>query len=125
MTPDAALRQLIINRHATKADPVLIKAFIHAIGLYPVGSVVVLNTNEVAIVAAPPFDVASLARPRVRLIADAAGNEVPGSPLVDLTVFDDANQRYLRSIAKTVDRWKFGVNVARHLLTDLPVQTAE
>ena len=120
LPPDEALRNLIIDRHLTKADPALIKTFIHSIGLYPVGSVLILDTNEIAIVAAPPFDMASLARPRVRLIADPAGREIPFAPLVDLTDFDDAGQRYSRSISRTIDRWKYGINVARHLLSDDP-----
>ncbi len=124
LTPDVALRNLIIDRHVSKAEPGLIKAFIHAIGLYPVGSVVLLDTNEIAVVAAPPFDMNSLVRPRVRLVSDPHGNEIPSPPLVDLMAFDEARGAYVRSISKTLDRWKYGINVARHLLSDLPVQTA-
>ncbi len=118
LSPDVALRNLIIDRFATGSDPALIKTFIHAIGLYPVGSVVLLDTGETAIVAHPPFDVGSMVRPRVRLIADYAGSEIPGSPLADLTAFDDATGVYQRSIAKPIDRWTYGINVTRHLLGD-------
>ena len=120
MTPDEALRTLIIDRHATRADPTLIKTFIHAIGLYPVGTVLLLDTNEIAGVAAPPSDLATLARPRVRLIATHEGEEVYSAPIVDLTEYDEFADppRYTRSIAGTLDRWNYGINVARHLLSD-------
>ena len=120
MTPDEALRQLIIDRHVTRADPGLIKAFIHSVGLYPVGTVVLLDTNEVAVVAAPPADMVTMARPRVRLVSDAKGNEIGNAPFVELTEYDEFGEppRYVRSIAKTVDRWKYGINVSRHLLSD-------
>lgn len=122
LTPDEALKNLIRDRFKTRADPTLIKTFIHAIGLYPVGSVVLLDTNEIGLVAAPPFDMASLARPRIRLIANAMGSEIIPAKMVDLTAFDDQRQTYVRSIARTIDRWKYGINVARHLLSDLPAQ---
>lgn len=120
ITPDEALKQIILDRHVTRADPALIKAFIHAMGIYPVGTVVVLDTNEIAVVAAPPADVATLARPRVRLIADAQGNEILTAPIADLTEYDEFADppRYTRSIACTIDRWNYGINVARHLLSD-------
>ena len=120
ITPDEAIRQIIVDRHVTRADPALIKAFIHAVGLYPVGTVVVLDTNEIAVVAAPPNDIATMARPRVRLIADPAGNELLNAPIADLTEYDEFADppRYTRSIASTIDRWNYGINVARHLLSD-------
>lgn len=120
LTPDEALRTIIVDRHLTRADPALIKTFIHAIGLYPVGTVVILDTNEIAVVASPPADMATLARPRVRLVCDHLGNEILSAPIADLTEYDEfANPpRYTRSIAGTLDRWNYGINVARHLLSD-------
>lgn len=120
MPPNEALKQIIVDRHITRADPCLIKAFIHAIGIFPVGTVVILDTNEIAVVASPPAHVAALARPRVRLVSDTQGNEIPMAPIVDLAEYDEFADppRYTRSIATAVDRWKFGINVSRHLLSD-------
>jgi len=120
LTPDDALRTIIADRHLTRADPALIKTFIHAIGLYPVGTVVVLDTNELAVVAAPPSDMATLTRPRVRLICDPFGNEMLSAPIVDLAECDESVSpaRYPRSISGTLDRWNYGIDVARHLLSD-------
>lgn len=115
MTPDEALRTLVKERTRSKAGPVLLKSFIHAMGLYPVGTVVLLDTHEVAIVAAPPFDQASLGRPRVRLIAGRDGAEIPGAPLAETTAVDEEG-RFLRTIVRTVDPWRYNVNVPSHLL---------
>lgn len=120
MPPNEALKQIIMDRHVTRAEPSLIKAFFHAMGIFPVGTVVVLDTNEIAVVAAPPAHVTALPRPRVRLISDAQGHEIPNAPIVDLMDYDEFADppRYVRSIASVVDRWKFGINVSRHLLSD-------
>ena len=118
ITPDDALRQIIVDRHLTRADPALIKLFINSIGLYPVGTVVVLDTREIAVVAAPPASLATIARPKVRLVADPYGNEMLSAPIADLAEMDPATGRYTRTINGTIDRWNYGISVARHLLSD-------
>lgn len=115
LTPSDALRMLIRDRHRTAADPVLLKAFVHAMGIYPVGSVVVLDTRELALVVEPPFSDDALTRPRVRLLAAPDGSPYPHSAALDLRAVDDLG-RHPRSIAVALDPAPFGLNVPRLLL---------
>jgi HD-GYP domain-containing protein (c-di-GMP phosphodiesterase class II) len=115
LPPNEALRTLVRDQMKAQTDPFLLKAFIRAMGLFPVGTLVLLDTREIAIVASPPPDAASLARPRVRLIARADGTPFDPAPLVDLSSVDTRGLP-LRQIAATVDAWRYGINVAAHLL---------
>ncbi len=73
-TPETILRNLL-DKSGTEFDPLVVKAFINLMGLYPVGCMVRLDTEEVATVIAPPTDPSYLDRPTVRLVSDAHGNQ--------------------------------------------------
>lgn len=73
-TPENVLRDLL-DKSGTEFDPLVVKAFVNLMGLYPVGCMVRLDTGEVATVIAPPTDPKFLDRPTVRLVSDAYGNE--------------------------------------------------
>lgn len=82
-TPWKALR-LLQERAGTQFDPVLLRLFANALGVYPVGSVVELTSGEVAIVAEGPAQEDRLDCPRVRIV-DTAEGELEAGVLVDLT----------------------------------------
>jgi len=91
-------------------DPVIVKAFINLTGIYPVGTLVVLDTFELGIVHAvnPLQDM--LSRPIVRVISDAQGNLVHPGDLVDLAD-RNADGVFLRTIIKTENPDRYGVRV--------------
>lgn len=120
-TPDQALRELIRDRVKHQIDPILLKAFVHAMGMYPVGTLVLLDTGEIGVVCDPPFDDESMARPRIRLIADPKNQGYLAPTRVELNAVDEAGT-YTRSIVRTVDAWRYGVNVSKHLL-DVDIDT--
>jgi HD-GYP domain-containing protein (c-di-GMP phosphodiesterase class II) len=115
LPPNEALRTLVHDQMKAQTDPFLLKAFVRAMGLFPVGSLVLLDTREIGIVASPPADSASLARPRVRLMARADGLPIHPAPLVELGAVDERGL-HRRHIAATADAWRYGINVAAHLL---------
>ncbi len=96
-------------------DPVILKAFINLTGVYPVGTLVVLDTFELAIVHAvnPMQDM--LSRPIVRVIADAMGNLSHPGTLADLA---DRNAEgvYLRTIIKTEDPQRYGIRIGDYFV---------
>jgi len=70
MSGDEAVTNLI-NRAGTDFNPLLLKVFINVIGIFPVGSIVRLNNDDVAIVSRTnPHD---LEKPEVKIIADRDG----------------------------------------------------
>jgi HD-GYP domain-containing protein (c-di-GMP phosphodiesterase class II) len=111
LPPDKAL-SVMMERAGTQIDPVLFKFFVNMVGVYPVGSLVLLDTKEMGLVyeCNPLF----ADRPRVMIIVDSRGNKIDGY-IVDLTEKDDSG-RYIRSIVKTLDPNRYKVNLAEYLL---------
>jgi HD-GYP domain-containing protein (c-di-GMP phosphodiesterase class II) len=96
-------------------DPVVVKAFINLTGIYPVGTLVVLDTFEMGIVhAANPLP-EMLSRPIVRIISDDRGNLLHPGTLVDLAD-KDAQDAYLRTIIKTESPERYGIRVGDYFL---------
>jgi len=111
LAPDRAL-SIIMERSGSQLDPVLCKFFVNMIGIYPVGSLVLLDTDEMGLVyeCNPLF----ADRPRVMIIVDSTGRKTGGS-IADLTERAPSG-KYLRSIAKTLDPNKYRLNLAEYLL---------
>ncbi len=96
-------------------DPVVVKAFVALLGIYPVGSLVVLDSFELAIVHAANPIAEMLSRPIVRIISDDLGNvEHPGR-LFDLAQRNESGE-YTKSIIKTADPERYGIRVGDYFL---------
>src|SRR5436190_16164745 len=54
-------------------DQIVVKAFINLIGIYPVGTCVILDTYEVALVHSANPDVTHVHRPVVRIVTTPEG----------------------------------------------------
>lgn len=96
-------------------DPVVVKALINTLGVYPVGTVVVLDSYELAIVHAAGATPESLSRPTVRVVTDALGLTVYPGHLLDLSAVD-ASGRHARSIINTTDPERYGIRVSDYFL---------
>jgi HD-GYP domain-containing protein (c-di-GMP phosphodiesterase class II) len=105
LQPDQVLREMWENPRRG-LDPVLVKALINLLGVYPVGTCVILDTYEVAIVHAANSDPAQLHRPVVRIVMRSDGQRLTPAPLVDLAEAGEEGN-YRRSIIKVSDpgRW--------------------
>jgi HD-GYP domain-containing protein (c-di-GMP phosphodiesterase class II) len=115
MEPDQVLREMWENPRRGY-DPVLVKAFINLIGIYPIGTCVILDTLEVAVVTAPSPDGKLLNRPLVRLAIDADGAMVPPpGPQLDLAEQDE-NGSFRRSIVKVTNPGRHGIVVGDHFI---------
>jgi HD-GYP domain-containing protein (c-di-GMP phosphodiesterase class II) len=89
-------------------DPALVKAFINLTGIYPVGTCVLLDTYEVAIVHAANPVPEMLHRPIVRLALTAEGVLVQHGSLLDLA---DTNPdgSFRRTIIRVADPDRYGI----------------
>jgi HD-GYP domain-containing protein (c-di-GMP phosphodiesterase class II) len=111
LTPDEALRKML-QKEGKVFDPVLLKVFINILGIYPVGSVVILDTGEVGLVMkANPVE---LSRPEVAIIADKTGKK-DKTETVDLTKTDEATGKHSRTILKTIDPRQYDLDIARYI----------
>jgi HD-GYP domain-containing protein (c-di-GMP phosphodiesterase class II) len=96
-------------------DQTVVKALINTIGVYPVGSAVVLDSYELAVVHAASTDPEALSRPVVRIVTDRLGNAIFPGQLADLTARDE-NGTYLRSILNTVDPERYGIRISDYFI---------
>jgi HD-GYP domain-containing protein (c-di-GMP phosphodiesterase class II) len=113
--PDQVLREMWENPKRGY-DPVLVKALINLIGIYPVGTCVILDTLEVGVVYAPNPEGQHLNRPLVRIAIDVDGGTVPPpGRLVDLSEID-AGGAFVRSIVKVSSPARFGLTVGDYFV---------
>ncbi|MEO8142641.1 MAG: HD domain-containing phosphohydrolase [Betaproteobacteria bacterium] len=82
LPPSAAISFLYKSR-GTLFDANLVEQFIRCIGIFPVGSLVELNTHEIGVVIAQ--NAAKRLQPRVMVIRDQAGNPMRPQKLLDLS----------------------------------------
>lgn len=109
--PDRAL-SIMMERAGTQLDPVLFKFFINMVGVFPVGTLVMLDTRELGLVY--QCDSSYLDRPKILVILNNKGERVQNQ-IVDLTE-KDSEGRYMRTIVKTLDPNKYRINLAEFLM---------
>jgi HD-GYP domain-containing protein (c-di-GMP phosphodiesterase class II) len=101
----------MMHQMTKKFDTFLLKLFINIIGMYPVGSLVILSNDELAIVS--KNDQNHLARPRVRIIGNKSG---PFSEFADVDLASPENSD--RSIVRIIDPQKYNINLKKIILSE-------
>lgn len=101
--PDEALGMMLSDA-GSRFDPALLKVFVNALGLYPVGTLVRLSSGELAVVAYSGVEGDRATRPMVALLG------TDGSPqrLVDLSE-RGRDGEYRRSIVTSEDPTRYGL----------------
>jgi HD-GYP domain-containing protein (c-di-GMP phosphodiesterase class II) len=112
--PDQVLKEMWENPRRGY-DPVVVKAFINLVGIYPVGTCVILDTYEVALVHAANADVAHVHRPMVRIVASPEGALQHPGIVADLAE-QDAQGNFPRTIVKVTDPLKYGIKVSDYFV---------
>lgn len=114
LTPAGVLQEMRDNPRRGM-DPVVVKAFVALLGIYPVGTLVVLDTFELAIVHAVNPIAEMVSRPVVRVISDDLGNlEHPGR-IEDLAEADEDGTPK-KAIIKTADPERYGIKIGDYFL---------
>jgi len=102
MPADQAMK-IIVNSSGKQLHPVIVKAFAQMSGMFPVGTMVELDTGDIAMVLrANPDDIF---RPVVRVIRSASGAQ-PENVEIDLDE-RDTDGRYFRTILRSIDPKKY------------------
>ncbi|HUH13568.1 MAG TPA: HD domain-containing phosphohydrolase, partial [Longimicrobiales bacterium] len=109
--PDKVLQEMRDNPKRGY-DPLLVKTLINVMGVYPVGTVVILDTRELAVVVATNSNPRKLHQPQVRIIYDELGMHLAEPTAVDLSEVDPRSGRPRRTIVKTTDADKYGIRVS-------------
>jgi len=109
MPPDQAIR-ILISKRGSVFNPILVKAFVNMIGIFPIGTVLKLNTDEIGLVTHQTRD---LMRPRVLLLTKFDGSEKEGG--AEASLLETAGGQYKRAIVGTIDPFAAGINVRKYL----------
>jgi putative nucleotidyltransferase with HDIG domain len=106
---------LMLEQSGKEFNPVILKAFVNLMGVYPIGTMVALTTGELGIVADVNPDPKFMLRPKVKLIADAHGNLTDGE-VVDISDRNPETNRFPRTIVKVLDPASYGIEVSDYFL---------
>lgn len=113
--PDEVLREMWENPRRG-LDTIIVKAMINLIGVYPVGTCVILDTFEVAVVAATNPDPEYLNRPVVRIAIDADGAVIPPPGNPRSLAESNGDGGFARSIVKVTNPDRYGLTVGDYFV---------
>ncbi|HWG34202.1 MAG TPA: HD domain-containing phosphohydrolase [Gemmatimonadaceae bacterium] len=113
--PPSAVLQEMRDNPRRGLDPVIVKAFITLLGIYPSGTLVVLDTFELAVVLAANPNPEMLSRPRVVVVSDGRGNLLQPPIETDLAATGPDGQ-FARTIIKTADPDRYGIRVSDYVI---------
>jgi len=106
---------IMLERSGKDFDPALVKVFINMIGVFPLGTLALLNTNEMGIVVHIQEDSELIDRPKVMLLQYSDGEYQKGE-VVDLRELDEKTGEFKRTIVKTLDPNDYHINVGEYLI---------
>lgn len=99
--PAEALR-IMMDESNKHFDPVLLRILVNLLQIYPLGTLVFLDTREIASVYHNQSDPSLQSRPLVRILTNNAGQQV--APRVVNLAEKDGEGNFLRSIVRTLDQ---------------------
>jgi HD-GYP domain-containing protein (c-di-GMP phosphodiesterase class II) len=114
MSPSKVLN-MMLSKSGKAFDAVLLKLFVNCVGIIPIGSLVMLETSELAVVLKPAADKANAERPFVKVITDPQGNLVDHGPEVDLTEKDEAGD-FRHNIIRLIDNTDYKFDTSRYFV---------
>ncbi|MGH7216764.1 MAG: HD-GYP domain-containing protein [Nitrospiraceae bacterium] len=114
MSPSKVLN-MMLSKSGKSFDAVLLKLFVNCVGIIPIGSMVMLETNELAVVLKPAVDKSNAERPFVRVITDPQGNSVEHGREIDLTEKDEVGD-FRHSIIRLIDNTEYKFDTSRYFV---------
>ena len=113
--PDQVLREMMENPKRGY-DALVVKGLVNLLGVYPVGTCVILDTFEIGLVTGPDPEGQQFNRPLVRIAVDVNGATVPPPGLpVSLAEKDEAGS-FRRSIVKVTNADRYGLTVGNYFV---------
>lgn len=115
ISPDQAL-SLMLEKAGKDFDPVILKVFIQMMGIFPVGTVIELDTGEKGLVLGKNPDPGMLSRPRVLLLFDEKGKRLSDRHVVDLCEKEKKNGQFKRTVKRAINPKEHDINPTEYLL---------
>lgn len=114
ISPDEALRRLLAGSRS-RYDPLVLRAFVHVLGMFPVGTFVRLSTGEIGIISRN--DSSDLFRPHVRILREPDGSQA-ADRVIKLTATDPQTGMHVSYISEVLSPESVNLSVREAL--DLP-----
>jgi putative nucleotidyltransferase with HDIG domain len=106
------IKHIMAQQESTAFNRTLLRRFVNLMGLFPIGTLVRLNTEEIGVVTQThpddPF------RPQVKLIKDSTGAALE-TPLLTNTWDRDSRGEFPRAVVEAVDAQQVGVDPLAYL----------
>ncbi|MFH1314574.1 MAG: HD-GYP domain-containing protein [Candidatus Eisenbacteria bacterium] len=115
-SPHDAIRYLI-SQSGSKFDPVLVKAFAGAMGIFPVGTVLRLNTGETGIVIRRSELSGDPDRALIRVVVDGDGTQPADEKFIDLGEVEADTGEFIYSVVDAMSCKDLGLDPRNYLLT--------
>jgi HD-GYP domain-containing protein (c-di-GMP phosphodiesterase class II) len=96
-------------------DATLMKLFMTCVGIIPIGSLVLLDSNEFAVVLKPAVDPADGEHPYVKVITDTQGTAIENGREIDLREKDEAGE-YHYNIIRLIDNAEHKFDTGRYFV---------
>ena len=115
LSPDRVLGYMF-DRAGKDFDPILIKVFINILGVYPVGTLLKLDTGELALVVSSPSRECSK-RPLVCVLEKDNESGYKKREIINLDERDPETGKHVREIIETYHPSTFGIQPVQHIFS--------
>lgn len=107
LSPDSAIG-VMMEGSGQEFDPILLKIFVNMMGAYPLGTLLQLDSNELALVVDSPSGIAS-DRPRVMILQSDGKGGFNKKNTVDLAERHKETGDFLRNIVSSMNAAVYGI----------------
>ncbi|MBU2228491.1 MAG: hypothetical protein KJ936_12665 [Proteobacteria bacterium] len=107
LSPDRVLT-MMLEGAGKDFDPILLKVFINMLGVFPVGTLLLLDTGEMCLVMESP-EGAEVGRPRVVILEDGKGGGFRKGETANLAERDPRSGAFRRNIVKSFHPSEYGI----------------
>jgi HD-GYP domain-containing protein (c-di-GMP phosphodiesterase class II) len=114
MSPSKVLG-FMFGKAGKSFDATLMKLFMTCVGIIPIGSLVLLDSNELAVVLKPTADPAEAEYPYVKVITDTQGSPIDNGREIDLREKDE-NGEYCNYIIRLIDNTEHKFDTSRYFI---------
>ena len=115
LSPDRALGYMF-DRAGKDFDPTLIKVFVNIMGVYPVGTLLKIDTGELALVVSSPSRDFSK-RPLVCVLEKGDDESYTKKEIINLDERDSETGKYVRGILETYHPADLGIQPVQHIFS--------
>ena len=106
---------LMLAQGGKDFDPLLVRVFINMIGVYPIGALVLLDTNQIGLVTKVPENPDFVDRPEVTLLRRGEGGFVKGDT-IDTTAIDPDTGKFRWTIVETCNPNDYAFSIEEFFL---------